>query len=402
MKLNIDELIPPEIVIDPSVILSLKESIRTHGLLHPITVQQMNGKYQIIAGIKRYLAVKELGQTEIEVQVRDGLTESSAAELHIHENLRRANLTWYEQAELVSDLHLIRQKKFGKPVFEKGGGPKGGKKSGWSMRDTAKELGRALGAISEDIQIARLIRMDPSLKNIKDKATALKIAKKYVKRATQEESSSAIPIIRVDQVLCGSSAELLPKYPKEIFDCCITDPPWLKFIDKSLTRDDETVPVFEQIWRVMKQDSFLYLFCGVDDFLFYRDHLATIKFKVQQHPLLWIKRNAISMGSRNWEYWRDYELILVAVKGDPALLITNVSAIFDYPIIHPSKLIHPNEKPIAMIEALISQCTYDYATILDPFAGSGVVGHAAKNLQRHYFMIERDMKYFKQIEERMK
>lgn len=52
---------------------------------------------------------------------------------------------------------------------------------------------------------------------------------------------------------------------------------------------------------------------------------------------------------------------------------------------------HVNQKPIKLMEFLISLVTKENAIILDPFCGSGTTCIAAKNINRHYIGIEIDM-----------
>lgn len=56
--------------------------------------------------------------------------------------------------------------------------------------------------------------------------------------------------------------------------------------------------------------------------------------------------------------------------------------------------IHPNEKPIAVIDKLILLGSQQNETILDPFMGSGSTGVACANLQRKFIGIEKERKYF--------
>ncbi|TKZ35325.1 DNA-methyltransferase [Brachyspira catarrhinii] len=51
---------------------------------------------------------------------------------------------------------------------------------------------------------------------------------------------------------------------------------------------------------------------------------------------------------------------------------------------------HVNQKPIKLMEFLISLVTKENAIILDPFSGSGTTCIAAKNINRHYIGIEID------------
>lgn len=53
---------------------------------------------------------------------------------------------------------------------------------------------------------------------------------------------------------------------------------------------------------------------------------------------------------------------------------------------------HPTQKPLEVIQWAILQAG-DVETILDPWAGSGTTGHAAKNLGKRCVMIEREERY---------
>ena len=53
---------------------------------------------------------------------------------------------------------------------------------------------------------------------------------------------------------------------------------------------------------------------------------------------------------------------------------------------------HPTQKPLEVIQWAIMQAG-DVETILDPWAGSGTTGHAAKNLGKRCVMIEREERY---------
>lgn len=53
--------------------------------------------------------------------------------------------------------------------------------------------------------------------------------------------------------------------------------------------------------------------------------------------------------------------------------------------------VHPNEKPIALMKKLILKSPS--GEIIDPFAGSGTTGRAAKDLGRKATLIEREEKY---------
>lgn len=62
---------------------------------------------------------------------------------------------------------------------------------------------------------------------------------------------------------------------------------------------------------------------------------------------------------------------------------------------------HPTEKPVELLQWCIHRVGDSAQTILDPFAGSGTTGRAAKDLGRKCVLIEREEKYCKIIVDRM-
>jgi site-specific DNA-methyltransferase (adenine-specific) len=378
---------------------SLKASIKDQGLLHPPTVRPVNGKYEVVAGKKRALALKELEHVTIKCVVRE-MSADEAMVLGIHENLRRSNLSWYDSAALVKKLHALRQGEHGASASHRPKKDKG--KSGWSMRDTAKELDAALGAVSESIMLADAVQDDPQLRNIKDRRTALKLVRSKAKQYTAELEQAAPLEFEVNTVYLGSATDCLRRLDADIFDAVVTDPPWVKFKDKKFIADKETRPTFREIYRVMKADSFLFMFVGLEDFNDYQQLLPNYGFTVSKTALFWHKLGVLSRGVKAWEFGRDYEYILLAVKGSPVLATTQQqSAILPAKVIPSRSLVHPNEKPVPLIQKIVETCTHPGGLILDPFSGSGSHLEAAYRSGRRYIGIERDQEIHTRIVERL-
>ena len=73
--IKIEDLIPgkyqPRQTFDASAINALADSIKEKGILQPILVRKSGGKYEIIAGERRYRAAKQVGLTEVPVIVKE-------------------------------------------------------------------------------------------------------------------------------------------------------------------------------------------------------------------------------------------------------------------------------------------------------------------------------------------
>lgn len=397
--------------IEPEMIEMIAKSIKDVGLIHEVIVHSMNitvenGRdvvappYKLEVGLKRLLAYKLLGLTEIECKlVPPDADPDKAEELSIHENLKRANLPWWQEIKLVEAAHALYQKRHDKRKARGRGRPASGDNDEvWGMRQTAEALGMSLGRVSQDISLVKAVEQDPGLRAVKDKRTAMKLVRNTVKRFTAEEEAGGDDTfisgdVPRNDLLFGDSREVLKHLPDQCFDACITDPPWLKFQGRTeLEKDEATDKVFIEVFRVLRYNTFLYAFVGFEDWYYYRDFLPRLGFSVSKTPLIWAKEGAMStQGVSAWEYNRNFELILLAVKGTPALVkSTNQSGVLTHKIVPPRNMIHPHEKPVGLMQKLIGDCTFEGASILDPFAGSSACLEAAMTMKRTYLGIERD------------
>ncbi|NQV30466.1 MAG: ParB/RepB/Spo0J family partition protein [Candidatus Marinimicrobia bacterium] len=77
----------------------LKASIKSKGLIQPITVREVGGEYELIAGERRLRACQELGLESIPIHILKVDSDVDMMELALIENLQRDNLNPLEEAE---------------------------------------------------------------------------------------------------------------------------------------------------------------------------------------------------------------------------------------------------------------------------------------------------------------
>jgi len=88
----------PRMSFDKEALEELAESIRTFGLIQPITVRKKaEGKYQIISGERRFRACRLAGMDMIPAYIRDA-NDQGMLEMAIVENIQRENLDPIEVA----------------------------------------------------------------------------------------------------------------------------------------------------------------------------------------------------------------------------------------------------------------------------------------------------------------
>ncbi|HEX7608117.1 MAG TPA: ParB/RepB/Spo0J family partition protein [Candidatus Cryosericum sp.] len=101
-----DQIIPsplqPRHRFDEAALATLGESIRKHGILEPIIVRPRDGRFEIVAGERRFQAAVQVGLEQLPVTVRE-LDDRTTMEVALSENLEREDLSPIEVATSFSD-----------------------------------------------------------------------------------------------------------------------------------------------------------------------------------------------------------------------------------------------------------------------------------------------------------
>lgn len=139
LNLKIDKIVTnsnqPRKYFDNGKMSELKDSIKNSGLLQPITVRKIsNGKYEIVAGERRYRACRELGMESVPV-IEMNVGDARGYELSVLENIQRENLNPIEEAE--SYLMLME-------IY------------GYTQEKLSEKLGKTRSSVSNKMRILKL------------------------------------------------------------------------------------------------------------------------------------------------------------------------------------------------------------------------------------------------------
>ncbi len=114
-EIPLEDILPnpyqPRKYFDPNSLKELSESIKRHGLLQPIIVVEKDDGFMLIAGERRYRAVKMAGFDKIKAIVTD-FKDKNLRELALIENIQREDLNPIELAKSYKELieeHKITQ-----------------------------------------------------------------------------------------------------------------------------------------------------------------------------------------------------------------------------------------------------------------------------------------------------
>lgn len=215
----------------------------------------------------------------------------------------------------------------------------------------------------------------------------------------------------LNKIINGDCLSRLKDLPDKCIDLILTDPPYGMSYQSAwrtatpqfekIEQDDDVdwFPEFiAEAYRVLKDDSHIYIFCNDYAISEFRKMMDKVGF-IPKRTLVWVKNNHTS-GDLEGDYGNKTEFVLYAQKGRKELngkRETNV-LMFD----RVATLKHPTEKPVDLCQFLIQKSSSHGDIVLDPFAGSGTTCRAAMDLHRQFIGIELNPDYCKIAENRLR
>ncbi len=107
------------------------------------------------------------------------------------------------------------------------------------------------------------------------------------------------------------------------------------------------------------------------------------------------------MGDLKKQFAPSHENVVFAIKGKYCFPGRRPRDLVTFPKLNGSQMIHPTEKPVALLTSLITSVTKPGDLILDPFAGSGSTLVAAKKTGRRFIGVELNDEYFEKAQRRI-
>lgn len=388
----------------------LAHSIKTRGLICPIAVEEREGqKYLLAAGGRRYRAMESLGRAEIACRVYDHpLTELELRGIELYENLHREKLSYQDEVKMKKELLELEQAISGVKVSTMPDA------QGASLRDTASLLGKSPATLSMDIKLARAMEQFPDLDwtKCKNKNEAHKMLKRIERRMEYSSASDKIQALKetsldirkqklIDSYIVGDFHDHGLRLPDKYFHLIEIDPPYAMGLDLSKKRIGVGNYIYgDEGYNEVDGDDY-------KDFMLRTLELAYKVAANDSWTLVWFAPEPwaepmykwiIDVGfstSRIWGHWvkpggqthRPTEALANAIehfyicrKGEPKIARPGRTNSFPYSPTPPGQKIHPTERPIELMEDIISTFTMPGSRVLVPFGGSGVTLLAAWKL----------------------
>lgn len=253
-----------------------------------------------------------------------------------------------------------------------------------------------------------------------------------------EEIISESPKIKIYNANC---LDVLKEFQDNSIDAIITDPPYMtnsstiikrqrnpmkygknrgkdinyQFGEWDRFESKESYYEFSEKWfleciRIMRKGAHLVSFVDMHKLTFFIDLAERNNCKARQN-LFWIKSNPAPC-ARKVNFMSAIEIAIWITKET----ISRKYATFNYQLgQHTNYIInnicsgnerkegkHPTQKPIKVMEWIISYLTKKNDVVLDLFMGSGSTGIACYNLERNFIGIEKEAEYYQIAKERLK
>ena len=358
----------------------LKRQIQELGVYKPLIAVRENGKYIVLGGNMRIRALKELGQTEVEVSIIKAKTEADRIKYALSDNDRAG---YYEEealAELVYP-HLDEIK----------------------LEDFKIDLGEA-------IDLKQVVeRYGPDINDGADDVLEIDDTPAVTKNGD-------LFTLGRHRLMCGDSTEaedVARLMRGEKADMVFTDPPYgvsyskkntfLNAADngKRIQTPIEQDNVSEKNIMAFWKKSFEIIrdnLADVNSYYIFGPQIQGMMMMMMQesglpyrHVIIWVKNNHV-LGRCDYHY-RHEPLFFGWTKTHKfygnGKFHTSVWEV-DKPLRND---LHPTMKPIALPECAMLNSSADGAIILDPFLGSGTTLIAAEKTGRICYGMEIDPKY---------
>jgi len=207
--------------------------------------------------------------------------------------------------------------------------------------------------------------------------------------------------VELNQIIHADCIDVMRTMPSESIDLVLTDPP---FLVNYTPRDQRQIandrhsewlsPAFAEMYRLLKPNTFCVSFYGWPNVERFMWAWKKSGFRPVTH-FSFVKDYASTEGYTEGFH----EVAYLLGKGRPDRPAKPIKDVLDFK--YTGNPLHPNQKPVDLIQKLIETFSKRGDVVFDPFAGSGTTGIAARNCGRDFILIEKVWRYFNAAQHRL-
>jgi DNA modification methylase len=391
----------------------LADNIRDNGLIQPIV---LDNEYNLVAGGRRYHALKLLGATTLYhattsdplrpgyvLKGRDESTTLQNVLSEIAENLSRENLDWRDEMELIVKAYRLANAEAnsrGELILK-------------------KDFGIILGCGYHDLKAALAVHVDihenpkrytyvtslrgayvellkANAKEVERIAAKRSMSRPIIPRprtieeAEQNEPATEHTIRLSTSFFNGDGIQFLEDLPPKTVDHIITDPDYAidpeilasnaglvniadgvnqLSVDQSL---NDLQHFLKASYHTLRDQGFCIFFYDVSHHEKIYRMAIDVGFRVQRWPLIWKKTDSYSNAAPSHNFTKNIEYAMVCRKPKATLTSAQATSVFECGSLGVTKdLGHPFAKPYELWRWLYNAVTIRGQVVCDPFAGCG-------------------------------
>jgi DNA modification methylase len=195
----------------------------------------------------------------------------------------------------------------------------------------------------------------------------------------------------------GDCLEVLPFVGK--VDAVVTDPPYGMDYQSARSRSgprfdriagDDAAPV--EWFGLIQPPKCAFVFCEWRNAEVFRSAMTDAGWPVRSQ-VVW-DRVSHGMGDPNTVWAPRHDLAWWSCESGYSFPAGRPASVLRFDRVPTCDMTHPTQKPVALMEYIVSHITSPGETVLDPFAGSGTTGVACVQTGRSFVGIELDRGYF--------
>jgi ParB/RepB/Spo0J family partition protein len=365
----------------------LTDSIKRVGQILPIIVNTEN---ELCDGGRRLAACMEAG-VKVKAIRKEDIDHDLMREWELEANLHRKDYTPAEEALAIKELHERRQFRYGKPKEGVGGGH--------TVQDTANAIGKSRATVSAALETADLIQMFPELKKARKKSELKKAAQNLRRVASAMNTAKEREAIFADHkdkftLHQGDAVKHMRSLEDGTIDVICTDPIYgINADDLMQTLDGGSGSGFNtagytieddrdlaymyyyelahQGYRITTPEAHGFVFLAPEHFERIKQIFMEANWRTYVKPIIWIKKRTGQCNIPGSWPASCYEMVMYVRKDDSRLVQEGKPDWEQYDPVPPSLKIHPYQKPVNLLKALLQRVIIPGCIVYDPFMGSG-------------------------------